>query len=113
MIMADDRWTCPRCGRTTSVHGTRPDVACAVDAMALVRDGHVCDHAAESVTLTWTCPKCTRDATAIGPRADVNVALGAVRRHHDCGHAIAETMLGPLTPTTRPMRAIRAIRRTA
>lgn len=42
-LVSDDRWTCPKCGRTTVVSGSRPDTAVA---LAAVRDHHECGHAA-------------------------------------------------------------------
>lgn len=101
-VTADDRWTCPECGRTTTVLGTRPDVAAALDAVRAVRDGHTCESDARSVSVTWRCPTCTRETTALGPDPDVHVALAAVRYHHDCGHTAARTMTGPLRRAAHP-----------
>lgn len=33
MTVSDDRWTCPRCGRTTVVCGSDADTRCALDAV--------------------------------------------------------------------------------
>lgn len=41
VISGDDRWTCPRCNRTTVVDGTEADRRCALDAVRKRHDkGH-------------------------------------------------------------------------
>lgn len=47
MTVTDERWSCPRCGDTTTVIGSRLD--CSV-ALAAVREHHRCGHRPPATT---------------------------------------------------------------